>query len=61
MDTARSNIAHLQDPLVEEFILGVEQNARPGLKALLLGDELRFEDLVPARRALKRRPPVELQ
>jgi prevent-host-death family protein len=38
----------------------LEQNARPGLKALLLGDELRFEDLVPARRALKRRPPVDL-
>ncbi len=38
----------------------LEQNARPGLKALLLGDEPRFEDLVPARRALKRRPPVDL-
>jgi len=38
----------------------LEQNARPGLKTLLLGDEPRFGDLVPARRALKRRPPVDL-
>jgi antitoxin Phd len=38
----------------------LEQNARPGLKALLLGDEPRLGDLVPARQALKRRPPVDL-
>ena len=38
----------------------LEQNARPGLKTLLLGAEPRFEDLVPARQALKRQPPVDL-
>ncbi|MGD0841079.1 MAG: type II toxin-antitoxin system Phd/YefM family antitoxin [Candidatus Acidiferrales bacterium] len=39
----------------------LEQSSRPGLKALLLGAGPRFEDLVPARGAFKRRPPVELK
>ena len=39
----------------------LEQSARPSLKALLLADENRFEDLVPARGGLKRRPLVEFK
>jgi len=39
----------------------LEQSSRPGLKALLLGTETRFEDLVPDRRSFKRRPPVEFE
>lgn len=34
--------------------------ARPSLKDLLLSDEARIDDLVPARRKLKLRPSVEL-
>jgi antitoxin Phd len=39
----------------------LKQSSRPSLKALLLGAEPRFEDLVPAPRAFKRRPPVEFK
>ncbi len=39
----------------------VQRASRPGLKALLLGPGPRFEDLVPRRRAFKRRPPVEFK
>jgi len=39
----------------------LEQSSRPSLKTLLLGSGPRSEDLVPARRALKRRPPVEFK
>lgn len=38
----------------------LQQASRPGLKELLLGAGPRFEDLAPARRQRKRRPPVEL-
>ena len=38
----------------------LQKSSRPGLKALLLGPGPRFEDLVPARRALRRRRPVNL-
>ena len=34
--------------------------ARPSLKALLLADEARIEELVPARGKARRRPPVDL-
>lgn len=47
-------------PIEEWRRLG--QSSRPSLKTLLLGAaESTFEDLVPARGALKRRPPVEFQ
>jgi prevent-host-death family protein len=36
----------------------LQQASRPGLKELLLGSGPRFENLVPARRRIKRRPPV---
>lgn len=36
----------------------MQQAARPGLKALLLGPGPTFENLVPERRSFKRRPPV---
>ena len=36
----------------------LQQTSRPGLKELLLGPGPRFENLIPARRRLKRRPPV---
>jgi len=39
----------------------VQRAARPSLKDLLLGPGPRFEDLVPKRRAFKRRPPVEFK
>jgi antitoxin Phd len=39
----------------------LEQASRPSLKTLLLAAEPRFEDLVRARGAFKRRPPVELK
>jgi antitoxin Phd len=39
----------------------LEQSSRPSFKALLLGPEPRFDDLVPARRGLKRRPAVEFK
>jgi len=35
--------------------------ARPSLKELLLGPGPRFENLVPPRRAFRRRPPVEFK
>jgi len=34
---------------------------RPSLKALLLSDEARTDDLVPPRRRFKLRPPVEIE
>jgi len=37
------------------------QAARPSLKDLLLSPEPRFADLLPRRRRLKRRKPVELE
>lgn len=39
----------------------MEQSSRPTLKALLLETGPRFEDLVPARRAYKRRRVVEFK
>lgn len=39
----------------------VQRASRPSLKALLLGPGPRFEDLVPRRRAFKRRRPVEFK
>ncbi len=39
----------------------MQQASRPGLKALLLGTDPRFENLVPERRKFKRRPPVEFK
>jgi prevent-host-death family protein len=36
----------------------LEARARPSLKELLLSDEARTEDLVPARRKIRLRPPV---
>ena len=36
----------------------LQQASRPGLKGLLLGPGPRFENLIPARRKLKRRRPV---
>ncbi len=39
----------------------VQKAARPGLKELLLGEGPRFEDLIPARLAYKRRKPPELE
>jgi prevent-host-death family protein len=38
----------------------LQRSSRPGLKALLLGHGPRLEDLVPARRALRRRRPAKL-
>lgn len=38
----------------------LQKAARPGLKALLLAPEPRFDNLLPARRALRHRPPVDL-
>jgi len=39
----------------------LQQASRPGVKALLLGPGPRFENLIPPRRALRRRAPVEFQ
>jgi prevent-host-death family protein len=39
----------------------LQKAARPSLKALLLAPEPRFDDLVPERRKLRRRPPVEFE
>lgn len=39
----------------------LQRSARPGLKALLLGQGPRFEDLLPERRALRRRQPVNFK
>jgi prevent-host-death family protein len=38
----------------------LQKAARPGLKALLLAPEPRFDNPLPARRALRHRPPVDL-
>jgi antitoxin Phd len=38
----------------------LQSSARPGLKALLLREGPRFEDLVPPRGRQKRREPVEI-
>ena len=39
----------------------LQSSARPGLKALLLGGGPRFEDLIPDRRRLRRRKPVNFK
>jgi antitoxin Phd len=39
----------------------LQESSRPGLKALLLGRGPRFKDLVPPRRALRRRRPTRLK
>jgi antitoxin Phd len=39
----------------------LQKAARPGLKELLLAPEARFENLIPARRNLRRRPLVEFR
>ncbi len=39
----------------------LQKTARPSLKALLLAPEPRFDDFVPERRKLRRRPPVEFE
>jgi antitoxin Phd len=39
----------------------LQRAARPGLKALLLGPGPIFEDLIPQRRAHRRRRPVEFK
>ncbi len=38
----------------------LQKAARPSLKNLLLGPAARFEELVPERGRLRRRPPVDL-
>lgn len=39
----------------------LQRAARPGLKALLLAPEARFDNLVAEERSLRRRPPVEFK
>ena len=39
----------------------LQRSARPSLKALLLAESPRFEDLVPKERSFRRRPPVEFE
>ncbi len=39
----------------------LQKAARPGLKALLLAPEGRFENLIPASRNLRRRAPLEFK
>ena len=39
----------------------LQKSARPGLKELLLAPAARIDDLVPERRRLRRRPPVEFE
>ncbi len=39
----------------------LQKAARPGLKALLLAPEARFDNLRSARRSLRRRSPPELE
>jgi antitoxin Phd len=39
----------------------LQRAARPGLKALLLAPEARFENLIPARPRLRRRTVLELK
>jgi prevent-host-death family protein len=36
----------------------LQRAARPSLKSLLLAEGPRFDDLIPERRAVRRRPPV---
>jgi prevent-host-death family protein len=38
----------------------LEARARPSLKDLLLSDQARIEELVPPRRGIRLRPPVDL-
>lgn len=45
---------------IEEW-RALQRSARPNLKELLLGDGPRFENLVPERRTLRRRPPLDLE
>ncbi len=37
----------------------LQESSRPSLKSLLLDHGPHFEDLVPSRRKVRRRPPVE--
>lgn len=39
----------------------LRRSARPGLKALLLAAQARVDDLIPERRRIRRRTPVELE
>jgi len=39
----------------------LQQAARPGLKALLLAPEARFENLIPERHRSRRRPVLEFK
>ena len=39
----------------------LQKAARPGLKEWLLAPEPRFDDLIPERRKLRRRPVVEFE
>jgi antitoxin Phd len=39
----------------------LQQASRQSLKGLLLGEGPRFENLIPARRPMRRREPVEFQ
>lgn len=39
----------------------LQRSARPGLKALLLAPQARFENLIPERRRLRRRAALELK
>ena len=39
----------------------LQESSRPTLKAVLLGFGPQFQDLVPERRKLRRRPPVEFR
>ena len=38
----------------------LQRAARPGLKALLLAPEPRFDNLLPGKRTFRRRPPADL-
>lgn len=39
----------------------LQESSRPSLKALLLDSGPRFQNFVPERRKLRRRPPVEFR
>ena len=39
----------------------LQRSARPGVRALLVGPGPRFEDLIPDRRRLRRRKPVNFK
>lgn len=39
----------------------LQRSARPGVRALLVGPGPRFDDLVPDRRRLRRRKPVNFK